>query len=113
MALAGLWSEWLDKESGEIVNTFTIVTTKANEIMKKIHNNPKLAEARMPLILNEKNEDKWLESSLDETFIKSLIQPYSEDDLAYHSVQKIRGKDALGNIAEASEEFVYKELESF
>jgi len=113
MAIGGLWSEWLDKESGEIVNTFTIVTTKANEIMKKIHNNPKLAEARMPLILNEQDEEKWLESTPDENIIKSLIQPYTETELTYHSVQKLRGKNAVGNIPEASEEFIYEELESF
>jgi len=113
MAIAGLWSEWLDKESGEIVNTFTIVTTKANDIMKKIHNNPKLTEARMPVILSEENEDKWLESTLDENFIKSIIQPYTEDELAYHSVQKLKGKNAIENSPEASEEFIYDELEAF
>jgi len=55
-AFAGLWSEWTDKQSGEIINTFTILTTEANELMSKIHNTKK----RMPVILSQNNETDWL-----------------------------------------------------
>ncbi len=37
LILAGLWSEWTDRDTGEILNTFSIVTTKANSLMAKIH----------------------------------------------------------------------------
>jgi len=60
LTLAGLWSEWTNKETGEIVKSCSIVTTKANPMMVKIHNNPKLAESRMPVILPEAFEDEWL-----------------------------------------------------
>ena len=52
----GIWSEWIDKETGEIVNSYSIVTTKANEFMAEIHNSKK----RMPIILTEENENDWL-----------------------------------------------------
>lgn len=55
-AFAGLWSEWIDKNSGEIVKTYTILTTEANEFMSKIHNSKK----RMPVILQQENEKEWL-----------------------------------------------------
>ena len=55
-AFAGLWSEWLDKNTGEIIKTYTIITTEANELMSKIHNSKK----RMPLILNREDEINWL-----------------------------------------------------
>lgn len=53
-ALAGLWSEWTDKKTGAKMNTYTILTTEANELMSKIHNSKK----RMPLIVD--NENEWL-----------------------------------------------------
>lgn len=53
-AFAGLWSNWTSKETGEIINTCTIITTEANELMSEIHNTKK----RMPVII--KNEFDWL-----------------------------------------------------
>lgn len=54
---AGLWSEWVDKTSGEVVHTYTILTTAANELMSTIHNSKK----RMPVIVAKDNERDWLE----------------------------------------------------
>ncbi len=61
MQLAGLWSEWRNPDTGELINSCSIVTTQANELMTRIHNNPKNTEARMPLILNDENENEWLQ----------------------------------------------------
>ena len=35
---AGLWSEWVDVSTGEIIHTYTLLTTEANEFMSTIHN---------------------------------------------------------------------------
>lgn len=56
-AFAGLYSHWTDKTTGEVKDTYTIVTTEANELMAKIHNIKK----RMPIILKPEDEKKWLE----------------------------------------------------
>ena len=42
MIFAGLWSEWADRETGELWTTFSIVTTAGNPLLARIHNNPKL-----------------------------------------------------------------------
>ncbi len=55
-AFAGLWGEWTDRASGEVVRSYTIVTTEANELMAQIHNSKK----RMPLILARHHEANWL-----------------------------------------------------
>ena len=55
-SFAGLYSEWLDQSTGEVRTTYTIVTTKANDLMSEIHNHKK----RMPLVLNEEQESQWL-----------------------------------------------------
>ncbi|WP_297094344.1 SOS response-associated peptidase [uncultured Draconibacterium sp.] len=108
IVLGGLWDEWTNKATGEVVNSFTIVTTKANSLMKKIHNNPKLQEARMPLILNEEEADQWLNGSSVQA--KSMIQPAADGLLKAHTVRRLRGKEAVGNSPEAIEEFIYPEL---
>ena len=54
--LAGIWNIWVDKSTGEIINTYAILTTEANELMAKIHNSKK----RMPVIVNKENEGNWL-----------------------------------------------------
>ena len=114
LALAGLYSEWTNPETGGVLNTFSIVTTEGNELMSKIHNNPKLKGPRMPLILSEDLEDNWLNpvtNELDKRALQDLIQKYPEDELSYHTVTKLRGKDYPGNVAEISNEVVYNELE--
>ena len=55
-SFGGLWNEWVDKETGEVIPTFTILTTEANEQMARIHNSKK----RMPLILTADTEMDWL-----------------------------------------------------
>ncbi len=107
--LAGLWSDWANKETGEIICSFSIVTTQANRLMSKIHNNPKLPEARMPLILADGAEDEWLKP-INKNDLQSLLKPFSEQELKAHTVRKLSGKDSPGNTPEASEEYVYEEL---
>lgn len=112
-AVAGLWSEWLDKETGELVNSFTIVTTKANSLLGRIHNNPKLPEARMPVILAEADIDTWLKpisNDDDLAAVKALIRPWQGEELTAYTVRRLRGKEALGNVPEANREFNYPEL---
>ena len=56
-SLAGIYDSWVDRETGEIFNTFAIITTRANPMMAKIHNTKK----RMPVILKPEDENKWLD----------------------------------------------------
>jgi len=57
-AFAGIYSKWVDKESGELLNTYSIITTEAKGLMLDIHNSKK----RMPIILNSSTENDWLEN---------------------------------------------------
>lgn len=69
-AFAGIYSNWLDKSTGEIIKTYSIVTTAANELMRKIHN----SKQRMPVILNRGNEQEWLNGMSLQSFEKSDIE---------------------------------------
>jgi putative SOS response-associated peptidase YedK len=59
-AIAGLYNDWLNLETGEILPTCTIITVKAMGIMEEIHNTKK----RMPLILEESIEKEWLNKKI-------------------------------------------------
>ena len=113
MTVAGLWSEWLDKTTGELINSFTIVTTKANTLLSTIHNNPKLKESRMPVILADEDIETWLrpmKQDKDKQAVMALIKPWEGDDLIAHTVRRLRGKEALGNVPQCAQEYHYPEL---
>jgi putative SOS response-associated peptidase YedK len=52
LALAGIWEGWRAPD-GQIIRTFSVVTTAANEIMAPIHD-------RMPVIVGTKDLPLWL-----------------------------------------------------
>jgi putative SOS response-associated peptidase YedK len=57
-ALAGLWESWTDKDSGESLQTTTLITTAANDFMAPLHH-------RMPVILESTTAGEWLAGSTD------------------------------------------------
>ncbi len=108
LLLAGIWAKWLDPEIGESKTTCSIVTTKANNMMAEIHNNPQLKEPRMPLILSEKEGQEWLLAESNEK-VETLIKS-AQIDLVSHTVGQLTGDKAVGNSSKAHEEHIYPEL---
>ncbi len=81
-ALAGLWSTWKSPED-ETIDTCTIITTEANEIMQPIHQ-------RMPVILESTNYDLWLDPTVRQPeFLQSLVIPYDSDRLKVYPVSTL------------------------
>ncbi len=66
-AFAGLWERWKPRQ-GEPVETFTIMTTDANEQVARIHD-------RMPVILPLDAVDTWLTAPTEEA--RKLLAPYA------------------------------------
>jgi putative SOS response-associated peptidase YedK len=67
-AFAGLWEHWHDPR-GEVVETCTILTTEANDVMRPLHD-------RMPVILGTGAEGLWLDPHADADFLHSLLVPF-------------------------------------
>jgi len=63
-AFAGLYSIWKNPQTDVPMLTYTILTTDANELMAKIHNNKK----RMPVVLNSEHHNLWLQGESIKTF---------------------------------------------
>ncbi len=57
-ALAGLWENWTDKQTGESLQTTTLITTAANDFMQPLHH-------RMPVILQTQAANEWLAGSAE------------------------------------------------
>lgn len=113
MIFAGLYSEWENPNTGGRITTFSIVTTTGNKIMSKIHNNPKIDGPRMPVILPDALAEQWLvnyNDGLDKQAVQALVKEYPDAELSAYTVNKLRGKNSLGNTEGASEPFNYSEL---
>src|ERR1700744_4255241 len=73
-AFAGLWDSWKNKATGQTLETYTIVTTDANELMEPLHN-------RMPVILRQQDYSRWLEPGEPTHPPVDLLRPYSADEM--------------------------------
>jgi putative SOS response-associated peptidase YedK len=83
---AGLWSEWTDKTTGEVIDSCTILTTAANELMQTIHD-------RMPVIIEPEDYDTWLDPTLDDRgVLMHLLRPYPAEHMAMYPVSTIVNK---------------------
>jgi putative SOS response-associated peptidase YedK len=70
-AFAGLWTCRVD-DSGELLESCTIVTTRPNELVAPVHD-------RMPVILPRDVETDWLEPEISKEHALWLLQPYPAD----------------------------------
>lgn len=76
-ALAGLWTTWLNRESGEVLDSCTIVTTRPNSLVAPVHD-------RMPVILASESEDQWLDPEADPERALALLRPYPAAEMTQH-----------------------------
>lgn len=80
-AFAGLFDIWNKGE--ESIISCTIITTKANDLTKKVHD-------RMPVILTSDNYDNWLDPKInDKEYLKSLLLPYPSDHMEAYPVSSL------------------------
>ncbi len=80
-AFAGLWETWRQPD-GTPLETCTIITTEANEMLRPIHD-------RMPAILQSADYALWLDAELrDPNPLKMLLQSRPIDDLVAYPVSK-------------------------
>lgn len=77
-AFAGLWEHW-QNPNGEVIDSCTIITTEANETLQPIHD-------RMPVILNPKDYDSWLDPMEKPEQLQQLLQPYSSTNMTSYPV---------------------------
>jgi putative SOS response-associated peptidase YedK len=78
-ALAGLWEKWTHPQTGEIVETYTIVTTQANDELRWVHE-------RMPVLVAPEHYENWLDNNCTQM---ELFVPVPEAGLKIEKIEKI------------------------
>lgn len=73
IGFAGLWTDWKNPETQERVRSCTIVTTRANERLSRIHD-------RMPVILRPADYGRWLGEEGGDAPLE-ILQPYASDEM--------------------------------
>jgi putative SOS response-associated peptidase YedK len=85
LTIAGLYADWTESNTGEILSTFSLVTTEANSLLAEIHNSGK----RMPVILDRFTEKKWLDLSTSATDTLNILKPCPSEILKAHTISPL------------------------
>ena len=85
-AFAGLWDMWRDVD-GDVLHTFTIITTVPNALLRRIHN-------RMPVIFDALQAKQWLDPRLSTrpADIAAVLAPFPSELMQAHDVSPIVNK---------------------
>ena len=103
---AGLAEKWVNRETGEEISTYCIVTCGANALMASIHN----TKLRMPFILTNENIKPWLTGGPEEAM--ELVKPVPDQYIKAFTVSKlVSTASADRNVPEVQREFLYPEIE--
>lgn len=81
MAFAGIYSDKKDAE-GLPLYTCAIITTTPNDLMNNIHN-------RMPVILEKKDEDAWMDEKTDIEKVKKFLKPFESERMEAYRVSTL------------------------
>jgi putative SOS response-associated peptidase YedK len=73
-AFAGLWDRWKNNQTGDVLESYAIVTTDPSEWMERYHD-------RMGVILEPKDYQRWLEPGEPSHLPIDLLRPYPEEQL--------------------------------
>jgi putative SOS response-associated peptidase YedK len=80
-AFAGLWEEW--EREGEVIESCTIITTAANDLMAEFHD-------RMPVILEPKDYGLWLDPGVqDPKLLEPLLRPFPSGEMEVYPVSRL------------------------
>jgi putative SOS response-associated peptidase YedK len=83
-AFPGLWDCWVDRDTGSDLYTFTIITTRANGLVRRTHD-------RMPVIYDAAMGREWLEGRFGTRAmaLDLVLQPLPSERMAAHEVSTL------------------------
>lgn len=90
-AFAGLWELWKNPEGG-MLQTFTIITTEPNELIKTFHH-------RMAVILKPEDEGAWIDPENSVNDVLTLLKPYPAEGMEAYMVSRAINSPSTDNEA--------------
>ncbi len=85
LPLAGISSQWVNPETGEIAETFSIITLPANRLMENIHNTKK----RMPAMLTMEQINQWLDTNLSINDYRRVLKPINDELIKAYTISPL------------------------
>ena len=80
---AGLWDSWRNPQDGDVLNTFTIITTDPNALVRRIHN-------RMPVIYDDPMGRQWLDRDHGSSMsLAAATRPWPSEYMTVHDVSTL------------------------
>ncbi|MBK7130455.1 MAG: SOS response-associated peptidase [Crocinitomicaceae bacterium] len=92
-AMAGIYDTWIDKLTGEVINSFAIITTRPNTLMQKIPHH------RMPVILDDDACQMYLKTDAQLSEITNLLEPFSADKMNAYPISPAISKKTNKDVA--------------
>lgn len=79
-AAAGLYEYWPGKDGAEPIESYTIITTEANELMRTLHD-------RMPVLLPQSDYEAWLDPGNEKTdALMGMLKPYPAEEMRAYPI---------------------------
>lgn len=92
-----IFNTWVNKQTGELRDTFSIITTDANSLMATIHNTKK----RMPLIIPKSSIEAWTDPETSMPLVSQMMKPYNNELMTAHTISTDAGNSRINrNIPE-------------
>lgn len=82
-AFAGVYDRWKNPESGEVLVSFSIITTTANSLLQSI------GVKRMPVILSKSNETDWKKSTRHLSEVLRMLIPFPSEMMNAYRVSEM------------------------
>lgn len=73
-AMAGIWDEWVNDQTGELTSSFAVITTASTPLMQEIKHH------RSPLVLAQEEEQKWIDNDLVLSEVTEMLDPFDDVD---------------------------------
>lgn len=82
--MAGIYSRWTDPQTRESLQTFSIITTSANELFSLYHD-----KKRMPVLLPPESYEEWLDEKMNtKESISEFFRTFPSEKMRAYPVSK-------------------------
>ncbi|MFW5707854.1 MAG: SOS response-associated peptidase [Bacteroidota bacterium] len=97
--VAGVWQERVDRQTGEVIEEFSLITSPPNALAEKLHNNPKAPNgSRMLLILPDDKVLEYLNPTAGKEDLEMLFKPYPSEKMHAYPTVRFLKKEFAGKL---------------
>jgi putative SOS response-associated peptidase YedK len=83
-SFGGIWDRWKDHNTGQIIESFAMITCDPNETMEAFHD-------RTPLVIESRDYDRWLAVAEPSQLPIDLVRTYPAEGMKAWKIAKLSG----------------------